>query len=110
MQVLIKTAVSVAVILLATAVAKKAPSIAGLVAVMPLTGALVLVFVYLENKGNSGLMQTFTQSAIWGMLPTMLFFFVAFLCFRKQLPLPLVLIAGFGAWFLAAMVHQWLLR
>ncbi len=110
MQVLFKIAVSLIVILLATGLAKKIPSVAGLIAVMPLTGALVLTWVYLENKGDPKVMQTFARGAFWGILPSVLFFLAAWFCFRKQMSLPFVLISGFGVWLLAAIVHQWVLR
>ena len=110
MQILIKIALSIVVILFATAIAKRYPSAAGLIAVMPLTGALVLVWVYLENKGNAEVMQAFAKGALIGILPSILFFLVALLCFRKQLSLPGVLASSFGIWLLAAIVHQWLLR
>ncbi len=110
MQLFLKILVSVCVILLATAIARKVPSIAGLIAVMPLTGALVLVLVYLENEGNSTVMQAFTKGAVLGMIPTVLFFLVAWFCFKRQMPLLLVLITSFGAWIMSAVVHQWMLR
>ena len=110
MQVLIKVVLSVVVILAATAIGKKLPSTAGLVGVMPLTGALVLVWMYLESHGDAGTMQQFTRGALWGILPSILFFVVALLCFRKGLSLSVVLVASFGAWLGAALVHQWLLR
>ena len=110
MQLLLKIALSVTIILVATFIARKLPSAAGLIGVMPLTGALVLVWVYVENKGDPRIMQGFAKGAIWGILPSILFFVVALLCFRKQLPLPLVLAASFGVWVLGAAVHQWLLR
>ena len=110
MQILLKIVLSVFIILLATAIAKKFPSAAGLIAVMPLTGALVLVWVYLENKGNAETMQSFAKGALWGILPSILFFLVAFLCFKKDMSLPLVLAACFGIWLLAAIAHQWVLR
>ncbi len=40
---MIKAAITLAVILLCTAVGKKLPSLAGLMAVMPLSGSLVLI-------------------------------------------------------------------
>jgi hypothetical protein len=43
MQVFIKAVFSIIIIFLATAVGRKFPSAAGLIGVMPLTGALVLV-------------------------------------------------------------------
>ncbi len=110
MQLLIKIALSVAIILAPTAIGKKLPSTAGLIGVMPLTGALVLVWMYLENNGNSAVMQEFTKGALWGILPSILFFLVAFVCFKKELSLPLVLLSSFGVWVAAAFVHQWMLK
>ena len=110
MQILIKIVISVVIILAATAIGKKLPATAGLIGVMPLTGALVLVWMYLENKGDPSIMQGFTKGALWGILPSILFFLVAFLCFKKQLSLPLVLVSSFGVWMAAAIVHQWMLK
>jgi uncharacterized membrane protein (GlpM family) len=110
MQITIKIVLSVVIILVATAVGKKLPSAAGLIGVMPLTGALVLVWMYLENKGNPDIMQDFAKGALWGIIPSILFFFVALVCFRKNLPLAVVLVSSFGVWMVAAIVHQWMLK
>jgi uncharacterized membrane protein (GlpM family) len=110
MQILLKAVISLVIIFVATGIAKKFPSIAGLIAVMPLTGALVLVWVYLENKGNPIIMQDFAWGALWGILPSILFFIVAFLCFKKQLSLPIVLCSCFGIWLAGAIVHQWVIK
>lgn len=110
MQILIKAVLSVVVILTATAIGKKFPSTAGLIGVMPLTGALVLIWMYLENRGDSKIMQDFAKGALWGILPSVLFFLVALFCFKKQLPLSVVLISSFGLWSAAAFVHQLVLK
>jgi len=110
MQLLIKVTLSVFIILLATAIAKKFPSLAGLIGVMPLTGALILAWVFLENNGDPIVMQRFAKGALWGILPSILFFFVAFFCLRKELPLLGVLAVSFSAWFVAAVIHQWALK
>jgi uncharacterized membrane protein (GlpM family) len=110
MQVLVKAVLSVAIILIATALGKRLPSAAGLIGVMPLTGALVLVWMYQENKGNPEIMQDFAKGALWGILPSLLFFLVAFVCFKKHMPLAFVLVSSFGVWMAAAIVHQWMLR
>lgn len=110
MHSVLKIVISVAIILAATTIGKKFPSMAGLIGVMPLAGALVLVWMYMENKGNPVIMQEFTKGALWGILPSVLFYVVAFACFRKQLPLSIVLLSSFGAWIGAAFVHQWLLK
>lgn len=106
---IIKLSISVCVILFCTQIGKKLPSLAGLIAVMPLTGLIVLLWLYSENPGDFGLMIDYTKGALWGILPSILFFLVAFFCFRKQLSLWIVLSASFGVWVAAAAVHQWLL-
>lgn len=110
MQLFIKTLISILIILGATWIGRKFPSLSGLIAVMPLTGALVLVWMYLDNKGNPEVMENFTKGAIFGIVPSILFFVVALFCFKRQLPLPVTLSASFAVWFVAAFVHQWFLR
>ncbi len=105
-----KLCVSLLVILLATQIGRKAPSLAGLIAVMPLTGLLVLLWLYWDHPGDVSLMTDYCQGALLGIVPTVLFFATALVCFRRHLPLWLVLVAGFTVWLLGAFVHQWLLR
>ena len=45
MRFAIKLLVSIALILLCTSIGKKLPSLAGLIAVMPLTGLIVLIWL-----------------------------------------------------------------
>lgn len=110
MQIFIKVLLSLGVILAATAIARRLPSLAGLLAVMPLTGALILVWVHIENRGDPAVMGAFSKSAFFGILPTLLFFLAALICYRKHLPLPLVLAFSFGLWAAGALVHQWLIK
>lgn len=110
MQFIIKVSLSLSIILFATAIGKKIPSLGGLIAVMPLTGALVLVWIHMETQGDPGVMQMFSKAAFLGILPSVLFFCVAFLCYRNSLSLPVVLLLSFSAWGAAAIAHQWLLK
>ena len=110
MQILIKAVLSLIIIFSATGIAKRFPSVAGLIAVMPLTGALVLIWVYVENSGNPDTMQAFAKGALWGILPSILFFVVAFICFKRQLSLPIILLSSFLAWGMAALVHQMIFK
>jgi uncharacterized membrane protein (GlpM family) len=110
MQTLVKITLSVLIVLAATAVARRWPSTAGLIGVMPLTGALVLVWVHLESRGDTQTMLGFTRGALWGILPSLLFFAVAFVCFKREFSLPLVLGLSFAVWLGAAALHQWLLK
>jgi uncharacterized membrane protein (GlpM family) len=77
---------------------------------MPLAGALVLVWVYIDNKGDSDIMRAFSKGALWGILPSIVFYLTAFLCFKRQFSLTVTLLASFGAWSAAALVHQLVLK
>jgi len=110
MQSVIRLMISVCIIVFCTQIGRKLPTLAGLIAVMPLTGLIVLVWLYLDNPGNFGLITDYSKGALWGILPSILFFLAAFICFRKHLPLWTVLCASFAVWLIAAFIHQWLLN
>ena len=110
MRFVIKILISLCVIIFCTQVGRKLPTVAGLIAVMPLTGAIVLVWLYSDNPGNFELMTSYTKAALLGILPSILFFVVAYICFRKHLGLWWVLGASFAAWLLVGAVHFWLLH
>ena len=110
MRFAVKLAISLAVIILASQVGRRFPTLGGLIATMPLTGLIVLIWLYADDPGNFELLGSYTKGALWGIVPSILFFIVALVCFKKQLPLAIVLTAGFGAWLAGAVVHQLLLR
>ena len=109
LRFLIKLSISVAVIIFCSQIGKRLPTLAGLIAVMPLTGLIVLVWLYVDNPGDSGLITNYCKGALWGIVPSVLFFLTAFICFRRQLILSIVLAISFGIWVIAAAVHQYLL-
>ena len=110
MRFAIKLLISVCVIAFCAGIGRRLPTLAGLIAVMPLTGLIVLVWLCLDNPGNFNLMTEYTKGALWGIVPSVLFFLVAFVCFHKHLSLWIVLCASFAVWLVAAFIHQWLLR
>ena len=110
MRFAIKLLVSVSIILLCTQIGRRFPTLAGLIAVMPLTGLIVLLWLHNDNPNNFMFMVHYTKGALWGIVPSILFFFVAFVCFYRHQPLWIVLCASFAVWLAAAFVHQWLLR
>jgi uncharacterized membrane protein (GlpM family) len=110
MRFAVKLLISVAVIVLCTQIAHKWPSLAGLIAVMPLAGLIVLVWLYEDNPANFNLMTDYCKGALFGIIPSILFYIVALTCFKRQLPLWLVLCASFAVWSVAAFVHQWFLN
>ena len=110
MHFFIKLLASVVIIIISSQIARKLPTLGGLIATMPLTGVIVLLWLYSDNPGNFPLMQNYTKGAVFGILPSIVFFITAFICFTKHLPLLLVITISFGAWIIGACIHQWFLH
>ena len=110
MQFAVKLAVTVAVIVISVQIGKRYPSLAGLIATMPLTGLLVLVWLSTEKPGDTAALTDYTKGALFGVLPSIMFYLVAWLCFRRGMSLPGALGAGFGVWIMGAFIHQIFLR
>ncbi len=109
MQFALKLAASVCVILVASQVGRRFPSVAGLIATMPLTSLIVLMWLYTDKPADTAGLAEYARGALWGIGPTILFFIVAWLCLKKGWGMPLVMGASFAAWGLGAAVHQFLL-
>jgi len=70
MRFAIKLLISVCVIAFCAQIGRRLPPFlsstedkgAGLIAVMPLTGLIVLIWLYLDNPGNFNLMTDYTKS------------------------------------------------
>lgn len=110
LQTLLKIIVTLAVILAAVYCGRKWPTLGGLIATMPLTGLLVMLWLYFDNPQSPKLMADYTRGAVLGIIPTILFFLTAYLCFRRQCSLPVVLGTSFAVWTAGALLHQWLLK
>jgi uncharacterized membrane protein (GlpM family) len=110
LRFIIKLIISLSIITLCTWIGKRLPSLAGLIAVMPLTGLIVLIWLYLDNPGDYAKMIDYTKGALFGIIPSILFFLTCFVCFQKRLSLIIIICAGFAVWLIAAFIHQWLLK
>ena len=83
MRFVIKLFISLGIITLCSQIGRRLPTLAGLIAVMPLTGLIVLVWLYLDNPGNFSLMTDYTKGALWGIVPSVLFFLTVFYMFSQ---------------------------
>jgi hypothetical protein len=93
MRFVVKLLISIAVIVFCTQIGRKVPTLAGLIAVMPLTGLVVLVWLYLDNPDNFGLMSDYCTGALWGIVCFSSWLLCAFansypsgLCFARASP------------------------
>ena len=74
MDFVVKLLISMAIIIVCTQIGRRFPSVSGLIATMPLVSVIILVWIYSDNPGNFKLMEDFTKAALWGIVPSILFF------------------------------------
>jgi F0F1-type ATP synthase assembly protein I len=110
MPFIVKMLMTVAIIIFCVQVGRRFPSLGGLIATMPLTSLVVLLWLYVDHRKDPDLLVNYSKGAMFGILPSLLFFAAAFVCLKKGLPFPAVLGIGFAIRSLGAVVHQWLLR
>lgn len=110
MGIIIKTTISIVIILTCTYIGRKVPTLAGLIATMPLTALIVLCWLYLDNPGRRDIVTGYSTGAAFGVLVSLLFFLTAMICLKKGLPFALTLVISFAIWSLGAVVHQLILR
>jgi F0F1-type ATP synthase assembly protein I len=100
-----KIIVSALIIAGVSELAKRLPSLGGLIAAMPLTTLLALIWLYAET-GDYQLAQTFTRSVLFAIIPTIFFFIAALALFKRGVPFVLVLALSFVIYLGAALVHR----
>lgn len=110
MPFFLKLLVTNVVIIACARIGRHSPSLGGLIATMPLTSLLVLLWLAADTPGNTNLFTDYTRGVLWGIVPTILFFLVAHLCFRRELPFAVTLLSAFAVWILGAVAHQWLVK
>ncbi len=110
MQTFVKLLISLAVIYGCVAVGRRFPSLAGLVATAPITTLIVLFWLYSEGRKDYARFAAFTQGAVWGILPSVLFFLTATWCFRREIPFLATIAISFGVWLIGAVLHQLFIR
>ena len=107
---LAKLALSNLIIVTCVLIGRRFPTLGGLLATMPLTSLIVLIWLASDRPGDSGFLTEYTRGVLWGILPTIAFFSVAYICLRKGVGLPLALALGSAVWLGGAVLHQQLLR
>jgi uncharacterized membrane protein (GlpM family) len=110
MRFLIKIAVTLVLIVTASTFARRHPTLGGLVAAMPLTTLITLLWIYSDHPNDNTIIVEFTRGVLWGIIPTILFFGVLLICFKKRLPLGASMSMAFAIWASAAALHQFILN
>jgi hypothetical protein len=107
---LLKLALSNLVIITCVLIGRRFPTLGGLIATMPLTSLIVLLWLATDKPGDAKFIGEYTKGLFWGLLPTIVFFATVYLCLRKGMQLPAALGAGGAIWLGGALLHQYFLR
>ncbi|MEO6263434.1 MAG: DUF3147 family protein [Luteimonas sp.] len=108
LQFLLKVAITVAVVLVASALARRTGWIGALVASLPLTSLLVLVWLYADTRDPTQVADL-AMGIFWFVLGSLPFFLVLAFGLRHGWHIALALGAGGVAGFAGVSLTQWLL-
>ena len=97
-------------ILASVQVGRRFPAAAGLIATMPLTTLVVLVWLHSEAPSDQELLLSYTRGVLWGILPSVAFFLAALWFFHRRVPFGAALGLSSGVWLLGAFAHRWFVR
>ncbi len=108
MPILFKGLVSAVIIVALSELARRHAVLSGLLAAMPLTTLLVILWVYVDTR-NVAKIEAFSQSVLWALLPTAFFFVALVVALKRGLSFWPALGLSMGLWMVGAFIHLWLL-
>lgn len=110
MYFVFKVFITLLIILLSSEMGKRYPYIGGLIATMPITTFLVLLWINYDTNTNYYILTKFTKGVIFGIIPSIFFFIVLYFCFRNNISFYLSLIFAFIIWGFGALIHHYFLK
>ena len=104
-----KILISAIIIATVSEIAKRYTLLGGLIAAMPITTLLSMIWIYLDNKDTS-LISNFLTSVVYGTILSFTFFICAIFLLKKGMNFYLTLfissaVLGTGAYFYQKLVH-----
>lgn len=106
---LTKLLISNLIIVTCVLVGRRWPGLGGLIATMPLTSLIVLLWLYSDDPGQTLRLNDYVQGVLWGIGPTIAFFAALLLCLKRGMTVPLALLVGALCWAIGAALHRLLL-
>jgi uncharacterized membrane protein (GlpM family) len=110
MRFIVKLLLANAVIVGCVHLGRRFPTLSGLIATMPITTLIVLLWLADDMPGNPRILTDYSRGVFWGIGPTLLFFAAATFCFRRQMSLSSTIAISFACWLAGALMHQWLVK
>jgi hypothetical protein len=92
--------VSILIIILVAVLRQYSRVFAAILATMPINMPLSIWIIYTAENGDSAAITEYTQTLMWGLIPSIAFIVVAWLAFRAGWALPQTLGVGYMVWAL----------
>jgi uncharacterized membrane protein (GlpM family) len=99
---------SILVIIFVAVIQERSRYLAAIVATMPVSAPLALWIVYTANRDQPERVAGFALSMVGGLVATGAFAVACWVALRQRLPLGAVLLAGYAAWGMVALLVRWL--
>ena len=99
--------VSIGIIILASIIGSRYPSLIGVIASMPLTVPLSIWVVHQGSGGDYGVMSRLVSGTLWGLILTLLFVLAVKMVFDRKLPVGPAIIIGYGVWLVGYLAFRY---
>ena len=109
-QKIIPVIVSIFIIIFIAVVRAYSKTFAAIVSTMPINIALSMWIIYSAEEGKQDSFVAFMQSMLQGIIPTVIFVFVAWLTARAGWELWQVLLISYAVWAVALGLIFWLVK
>jgi uncharacterized membrane protein (GlpM family) len=106
---ILRLLLTIIIIVSCSLIARKLPTLGGLIAAAPITTLLVFLWIYSFEPTDYDTLSLYVKGVLWGIVPSICFFVAAHLCFKSKLPVPAALAASSFVWLVSAVIHQLLL-
>lgn len=107
---LLKLAISNLIIVGCVLIGRRYPTLGGLIATMPLTSLIVLIWLFTDAPAETVRINDYLRGVLWGIGPTVAFFAAALICLRKGMSVPVALLVSAVCWLAGALLHTILIR
>ena len=109
MQFLLKTLISALIIATIATVSKKLPTVGAIIASLPLTSILAMIWLYQDTK-DVNKVADLSISIFWVVIPSLIFFLILNILLKKNLNFYLSLIFSSAVMAITYYIYLYILR
>ncbi|QQK79307.1 DUF3147 family protein [Salicibibacter cibi] len=105
MFTVLKITISALVIGVITEIARRYPTVGGVIAALPLVSLLSMVWLSFQGT-NPADISKFAMGVLWGFPATAVMVFIIAFMLKHTFPLSIAILVGVGGWFLCLKIQE----